>query len=189
MKATVTTILIAALAVTVLALSVALVSERRSRADFRIPEITMRTDTVLICDTVLIDRPVEAGAKTIDTILISTVLPVPGDTVRLTDTVYVHLPVEQTSRRAEALQRTGIRRMGKRLPPEPRQPQNPHPIRPDNQHHPDPGTSKAQTMGHRHPSRLRNDSGTKTGVSPIHRNRHLLQHIDFLITFAPDGLP
>ena len=95
MKATVTTILIAALAITVLALSVALVSEHRSRADFRIPEITMRTDTVLIRDTVLIDRPVEAGARAIDTILVSTALPVPGDTVRLTDTVYVHLPVEQ----------------------------------------------------------------------------------------------
>ena len=153
MKATVTTILIAALAITVLALSVALVSERRSCSDFSIPEITMRTDTVLIRDTVLIDRPVEACARTIDTILIR------------------------------------IRRMGKRLPPEPRQPQNPHPIRPDNQHHPDPGNFKAQAMGHRHPSGLRNDRGTKTGVSPIHRNRHLLQHIFFLITFAPDGLP
>ena len=80
MKATVTTILIAALAITVLALSVALVSRRRSRADFPIPEITIRSDTV---------------KRAIDTILISTVLPVPGDTVRLTDTVYVHLPVEQ----------------------------------------------------------------------------------------------
>ena len=70
MKATVTTILIAALAITVLALSVALVSRRRSRADFPIPEITIRSDTVLVRDTVLI-------------------------TVRLTDTVYVHLPVEQ----------------------------------------------------------------------------------------------
>ena len=86
MKATVTTILIAALAITVLALSVALVSEHRSRADFLIPEITMRTDTVLIRDTVLIDRPVEVGTKTIDTILISTALPAHGDTVRLTDT-------------------------------------------------------------------------------------------------------
>ena len=95
MKATVTTFLIAALAITVLALSVALVSEHRSSADFRIPEITMRTDTVIIRDTVLIDRPVEAGARTIDTILISTALPAHGDTVRLTDTVYVHLPVEQ----------------------------------------------------------------------------------------------
>ena len=181
MKATVTTFLIAALAVTVLTLSVALVSEHCSSSDFSIPEITMRTDTVIIRDTVLIDRPVEAGARTIDTILISTALPAHGDTVRLTDTVYVHLP--------EALQRTGIRRMGKRLPPEPRQPQNPHPIRPDNQHHPDFGTSKAQAMGHRHPSGLRNDSGTKTGVSPVYRTRHLLQHIFFLITFAPDGLP
>ena len=95
MKATVTTILIAALAITVLALSVALVSERRSCSDFSIPEITMRTDTVLIRDTVLIDRPVEACARTIDTILISTALPAHGDTVRLTDTVYMHLPVEQ----------------------------------------------------------------------------------------------
>ena len=95
MKATVTTILIAALAITVLALSVALVSEHRSRADFRIPEITMRTDTVIIRDTELIDRPVEAGARTIDTILVSTALPAHGDTVRLTDTVYMHLPVEQ----------------------------------------------------------------------------------------------
>ena len=96
MKATVTTILIAALAVTVLALSVALVSRRRSRADFPIPEITIRSDTVLVRDdTVLIDRPVEVEKRAIDTILISTVLPVPGDTVRLTDTVYVHLPVEQ----------------------------------------------------------------------------------------------
>lgn len=95
MKATVTTILIVALAITVLALSVALVSEHRSSTDFRIPEITMRTDTVIIRDTVLIDRPVEAGARTIDTILISTALPAHGDTVRLTDTVYVHLPVEQ----------------------------------------------------------------------------------------------
>ena len=101
MKATVTTILIAALAITVLALSVALVSRRRSRADFPIPEITIRSDTVLVRDTVLIDRPVEVEKRAIDTILISTVLPVPGDTVRLTDTVYV----------------TGIRRMGKRLPP------------------------------------------------------------------------
>ena len=95
MKATVTTILIATLAVTVLALSVALVSRRRSRADFPIPEITIRSDTVLVRDTVLIDLPVEVEKRTIDTILISTVLPVPGDTVRLTDTVYVHLPVEQ----------------------------------------------------------------------------------------------
>ena len=92
MKATVTTILIAALAITVLALSVALVSRRRSRADFPIPEITIRSDTVLVRDTVLIDRPVEVEKRAIDTILISTVLP---DTVRLTDTVYVHLPVEQ----------------------------------------------------------------------------------------------
>lgn len=38
MKTTVTTILIAALAVTVLALSVALVSEHRSSADLRIPK-------------------------------------------------------------------------------------------------------------------------------------------------------
>ena len=95
MKATVTTFLIAALAVTVLTLSVALVSEHCSSSDFSIPEITMRTDTVIIRDTVLIDRPVEAGARTIDTILISTALPAHGDTVRLTDTVYVHLPVEQ----------------------------------------------------------------------------------------------
>ena len=95
MKATVTTFLIAALAVTVLTLSVALVSEHCSSSDFSIPEITMRTDTVIIRDTVLIDRPVEAGARTIDTILISTALPAHGDTVRLTDTVYVRLPVEQ----------------------------------------------------------------------------------------------
>ena len=95
MKATVTTFLIAALGLTVLALSVALVSEHCSSSDFSIPEITMRTDTVIIRDTVLIDRPVEAGARTIDTILISTALPAHGDTVRLTDTVYVHLPVEQ----------------------------------------------------------------------------------------------
>ena len=95
MKATVTTILIAALAVTVLTLSVALVSGRRSRAGFPIPEITMRSDTVLVRDTVLIDRPVEVEKRIIDTILISTVLPVPGDIVRLTDTVYMHLPVEQ----------------------------------------------------------------------------------------------
>ena len=59
MKATITTILIAALAITVLALSVALVSEHRSRADFRIPEITIRSDTVRLTDTVYVHLPVE----------------------------------------------------------------------------------------------------------------------------------
>ena len=43
MKATVTTFLIAALAVTVLTLSVALVSEHCSSSDFSIPEIMCPT--------------------------------------------------------------------------------------------------------------------------------------------------
>ena len=55
-------------------------------------EMKVKVDTLFICDTIFIEKPVIRKVVTIDTLL----LPVPiTDTLMLHDTVFVHLPIEQ----------------------------------------------------------------------------------------------
>ena len=55
-------------------------------------EMKVKVDTLFICDTIFIEKPVIRKVEIIDTLL----LPVPyTDTLMLHDTVLVHLPIEQ----------------------------------------------------------------------------------------------
>ena len=55
-------------------------------------EMKVKVDTLLVYDTIFVEKPVIKKVETIDTIL----LPVPiTDTLLLHDTVLVHLPIEQ----------------------------------------------------------------------------------------------
>ena len=55
-------------------------------------EMKVKVDTLFICDTIFIEKPVIRKVEIIDTLR----LPVPiTDTLMLHDTVFVHLPIEQ----------------------------------------------------------------------------------------------
>ena len=55
-------------------------------------EMKVKVDTLFICDTIFIEKPVIRKVEIIDTLL----LPVPTtDTLMLHDTVLIHLPIEQ----------------------------------------------------------------------------------------------
>ena len=55
-------------------------------------EMKVKVDTLFICDTIFIEKPVIKKVEIIDTLR----LPVPiTDTLMLHDTVFVHLPIEQ----------------------------------------------------------------------------------------------
>ena len=65
------------------------VNERRNA---RSGEMKVKVDTLFICDTIFVEKPVIKKVEIIDTLR----LPVPiTDTLMLHDTVFVHLPIEQ----------------------------------------------------------------------------------------------
>ena len=80
-------ILVAALLAALLLLSGYLLGRR----DCRIlePELIVRTDTLRIRDTLLVERPVPVEVRVVDTMLVAVT-----DTIRLSDTVYLRLPRE-----------------------------------------------------------------------------------------------
>ena len=53
------------------------------------PAVIVRTDTLRLRDTVLIDRPVPVEVRVVDTMLVAVT-----DTIRLSDSVYLRLPRE-----------------------------------------------------------------------------------------------
>ena len=66
-----------------------IVNERRNAHP---NEIKVKVDTLLVYDTILVEKPVIKKVEIIDTLR----LPVPiTDTLMLHDTVFVHLPIEQ----------------------------------------------------------------------------------------------
>lgn len=77
----------AAILAALLLLSGYLLGRRADRA--REPEKIVRTDTLRIRDTVLVDRPVPVEVRLTDTMLVAI-----SDTIRLSDTVYLRLPRE-----------------------------------------------------------------------------------------------
>ena len=80
-------ILLAALVAALLLLSGFIFGRRSAHA--RMPAVTVRTDTLRIRDTVLVDRPVPVEVRTVDTMLVAVT-----DTVTVNDTVYFPLPRE-----------------------------------------------------------------------------------------------
>ena len=55
-------------------------------------EMKVKVDTLFICDTIFIEKPVIKKVETIDTLLLPVSI---TDTLMLHDTVFVHLPIEQ----------------------------------------------------------------------------------------------
>lgn len=78
---------IAALLAALLLLSGYLLGRKASRAPE--PAEIVRTDTLRIRDTVLVDRPVPVEVRVVDTMLVAV-----ADTIRLSDTVYLRMPRE-----------------------------------------------------------------------------------------------
>ena len=79
--------IIAAIIAALLILSGYLLGRKASRAPK--PAEIVRTDTLRIRDTILVDRPVPVEVRVVDTMLV-----VVTDTIRLSDTVYLRLPRE-----------------------------------------------------------------------------------------------
>lgn len=77
----------AAILAALLLLSGYLLGRRADRA--REPEKIVRTDTLRIRDTVLVDRPVPVEVRLTDTMLVAVT-----DTISISDTVYLQLPRE-----------------------------------------------------------------------------------------------
>ena len=65
------------------------VNERRNAHP---SEIKVKVDTLLVYDTILVEKPVIKKVEIIDTLLLT--VPI-TDTLMLHDTVFVHLPIEQ----------------------------------------------------------------------------------------------
>ena len=55
-------------------------------------EMKVKVDTLFICDTIFIEKPVIKKVETIDTLLLPVSI---TDTLMLHDTVLIHLPIEQ----------------------------------------------------------------------------------------------
>lgn len=70
-----------------LLLSGYLLGKRTARATE--PECIVQVDTLRICDTLRIEKPVPVEVRVVDTMLVAV-----ADTIRLSDTVYLRLPRE-----------------------------------------------------------------------------------------------